>query len=154
MGPLCTASALAVVLLGCADPRVMNERIAVASKLHRSHPEAALWVTGTPREVAAARHAFAPGLLCEETQSTNTAENALYMRNLLPPTTREVWVVTSDFHMPRAQAIFDALWRDMRWNLFYVTAEHRAPTAVHYSSMEKVHTQNWRADVRRAVALD
>ena len=152
MGIVCTASALAIVLLGSSDPRVMRDRVEVAGRLHRTHPGSALWVTGTPGEVRAARRA-APDI-CVEPEATNTAQNAVYMMHALPRATREVWVVTSDFHMPRAQAIFNYVWRNMPWNLLYVSAEHEddegAQAIHHYRSMEMVHASHWREDVETA----
>lgn len=132
----------------------MHDRLRVALRLHETHPDAAVWVTGTPAEVASAQRRLPH--VCVEPFATNTAENAIYMLHALPVVTQEVWIVTSDWHMPRAQAIFAHTWRDRPWKRLFVSADHTDPRMAqrlnHLRSMEMVHASHWLADVAQAGA--
>lgn len=48
-----------------------------------------------------------PDAIIMETQSTTTAENAWFSLRWLPQGTGQLYIVTSDFHMPRAMYIFE-----------------------------------------------
>ena len=150
----CSSAAVAIVLLGCADMDVQMQRLQVALRLHGTNDNIALWITGTPDEVLQMGNA-APGTVCLEMQSENTADNAVQMKHVLPPSTSEVWVVTSEFHMPRTQLIFEHVWKSTGWKRLYVTVPD-----VHDRTkmrMERLHQTHWRQDVtaaqvKRAVA--
>ena len=150
MGPLCFTSALAIVLLGSSDPTVMRERTDLALRLREAHPEASLWITGTPAEVDAVQRRVPE--VCVEPQATSTAGNAFFMKHALPPSTQEAWVVTSEWHMPRTQKIFNHVWHDTPWVRLYISVQHEDCQATHrFQTQELVHASHWRRDILELV---
>jgi uncharacterized SAM-binding protein YcdF (DUF218 family) len=122
-----------VVLGGAVDTRVgrtrgvdeLNEaadRMTEAMVLARRYPEARVLFSGGVAaileedipETDLARNFFtglglAPERLMLEDRSRNTAENAVYSRELADPKPGETWLlVTSAFHMPRSVGCFRA----------------------------------------------
>ena len=76
------------------------------------------------RDLALARGTPAAAIVMEE-QATNTLENALCTLPCLAElhATRAL-VVTSDYHMPRARLIFEAVYRDMGIVLDFAEVGH------------------------------
>ena len=148
----CLNASVAIVLLGSSDPALHQDRLAAARLLQRGHPGAALWVSGTPAEVAAAQRQVE---VCPEMRSSNTAENAFNLAALLPQRTEAVWVVTSEFHMPRAQRILSRTWADKPWTPLYVSVAHAPGTAAGRAAaaaakLEPLHLRHWEEDVEKA----
>jgi hypothetical protein len=144
----CSGAAVAIVLLGCADMEIQMERISTGIRLHQ--PGTALWITGTPAEAIWMGNAI-NDTVCLEMESTNTADNAVKMLRQLPPSTKEVWVVTSEFHMPRTQRIFELVWGATGWKRLYVSVPHDGRER-ELAELEARHMAHWREDVEKAVA--
>lgn len=150
----CLNASVAIVLLSSGDPHLQSDRLSAAVRLQRGQPGAALWVSGTPAEVAAAQR---QANVCPEVFSTTTAEKAVHLAALLPRRTEAVWTVTSEFHMPRAQRILSQAWTDQRWKVLYVSVAHAPGTAAGRAAdaaaaLEPLHLRHWEQDVADAAA--
>lgn len=83
-------------------------------------------------------------------RSTNTAENFVYVRSLLEQEVfQKVYVVTSDFHAPRAQRIADGIIGNANPIEWIV-----APLEFgDFRAMEQVHMRNVQNDINAALKL-
>jgi hypothetical protein len=83
-------------------------------------------------------------------RSTNTAENFVYVRSLLEQEAfQKVYVVTSDFHAPRAQRIADGIIGNANPIEWIV-----APLEFgDFRAMEQVHMRNVHNDINAALRL-
>lgn len=114
-----------------------GDRFVEAAVLARRYPAARVVVTGgtgtllldgegdgdtAPRLLAAL--GVAPERMVLETRSRNTAENALFTRDMVAPQPGETWLlVTSAFHMPRSVGLFRKAGFDVvPWPVDYQTA--------------------------------
>ena len=76
------------------------------------------------RDLAVARGIPAAAIVMEE-QATNTLENALCTLPCLAELhAMGALIVTSDYHMPRARLIFEAVYRDLRIALEFAEVGH------------------------------
>jgi uncharacterized SAM-binding protein YcdF (DUF218 family) len=113
------------------------ERLTAGAALAKRFPDARLVFSGGSgefvfdgtTEAAGAKRLFArlgiaPERLVLEDRSRNTAENAVFTRDLLRPAPGERWLlVTSAFHMPRAVGCFRAVgFEVLPWPVDYRTA--------------------------------
>ncbi len=150
----CLNASVAIVLLGSSNLHIQDGRLSAALRLQRGQPGAALWVSGTPAEVAVAQRRAD---VCPEVLSANTAENAFHLAELLPQRTEAVWAVTSEFHMPRAQRILSRTWANKSWTTLYVSVTHELRTAAGKAAaaaaqLEPLHLRHWEQDVAEAAA--
>jgi len=70
--------------------------------------------------------------IIQESQATTTGENAWFMLRWIPNGTGKVYIVTSDFHMPRATYIFQEV-----FNHFYHMLEQQYKDDPDWTSQEK-----------------
>ncbi|KAK9833923.1 hypothetical protein WJX74_010035 [Apatococcus lobatus] len=132
-----------IVLLGCRpdSPRLF-ERLQTAVRLWSSGRYQVLvctgWasVPGLPteasylQELAVAEGIPASGIIIEE-QATNTLENALYsLPCLVALHVMHAAVVTSDYHMPRARLMFEAVYSETGIQLHFAEAKSSIPDAI------------------------
>ena len=112
-------------------PQVLLDRAAMARKLLQEGAVTKVVVSGgDPANVGHTEASmFAKVLVREgipeeaiitESQATTTAENAWFLLRWIPKGTGRLFIITSDFHMPRATYIFKAV-----LNHFYMMLEER-----------------------------
>jgi uncharacterized SAM-binding protein YcdF (DUF218 family) len=137
-----------IVLGGAVEPAISRahgqvalndagERLVEALRLARRYPEAQVLVSGgdaallprdEPSEAAVMRDLLVEqgvdqARILLEQRSRNTAENALYSRELVQPRPDQVWLlVTTASHMPRAVGCF----RHIGWQVVPYPVDYRS----------------------------
>ena len=153
-----------VVVLGCSDERILNERIDSAIQYIKSvSSPIILYVSGGIKHAIVNDHSEASKVVSRineehfehvqivmDEHAKNTAENFTYLkqwvsRNYSHDELPEVVITTSDFHQNRAQMIFQNIISDINptWNL-------SKSSCINCWSDETFHIKNVIADVMKA----
>lgn len=153
-----------VVVLGCSDERILNERIDSAIQYIRSvSSPIILYVSGGIKHAIVNDISEASKVISRineehfehvqivmDEHAKNTAENFTYLkhwvsRNFSRDNLPEVVITTSDFHQKRAEMIFQNIISDINptWNL-------SKSSCIHCWTDETVHVKNVLADVIKA----
>lgn len=114
--------------------RSSAERDLVFMMLARRFPDAKLvftggspWMNGMTESEVAKQLYLGQGIETDrivfESKSRNTRENAQFSKELVQPQKTEIWLlITSAFHMPRAQGVFC----DVHWNTVPVPVDYQS----------------------------
>jgi len=112
-------------------PQVLQDRAELAKKLLQQKAINKVIVSGSDPAGAGHTEAYMTAqvlmsfgipadAIIQECQATTTAENAWFSLRWIPRGTGKVYLITSDFHMPRATYIFQAV-----YDHFYMTMEEK-----------------------------
>lgn len=109
----------AIIILGSSRIRLLNFRCDKALALYEDDKAPRIVITGTPSEVRTAKlrlvpKGVAPENLFFEVESNDTIENAFFTKTTFLDTNnwRKILIVTSDFHVERAEYVFDKILGD------------------------------------------
>lgn len=71
-----------------------------------------------------------------EEQSTNTVENAMYCKEIIERVGCQcIWLVTNEFHMPRAKIIFECIYNNTGIDLMCCSADSNLSRSCQYREM-------------------
>ena len=152
-----------LVVLGCADDIIQQERVNVANDyINNSDTPIILYVSGGVKNAMSNQMSEASRMASNfndkiqivlDEKATNTAENFAYLKkwvknNYSIENMPNIVITTSDYHKNRAELIFNGIVPEVSpiWNL-------SKSSCVNCWNDEKIHIRNVRADVYNAIHI-
>ena len=162
---VCVEAKTVMVVLGCADTEIQNDRIDSAISYANTVDGPKMWfltggvknaIQGFSQETEASKMAKSVGDLDEvilDETAKNTAENFVNLKkwSYANADLEKTYIITtSAFHQERAAKIFDGVFADYDANVIWNVSQGACADCW---ANEKIHMRNVEADVLRALVV-